>query len=333
MQIISLKQLYVLAITAMSAWTVQAQTPMIANGEVQLVSAQKEVFHDLVVPKPDSLNLLILEAEGGDGGWIEYTYVDRFNTPRMQRVSAGEGATVSANYRIGTGLNEIPPGSILRMIVGNRGQWAKYDLLPDGDYGAGGGGGTAILISKDNGQKWEILMVAGGGGGAGVHKNATEIKYYAGLPGSSAENGVGGDPLSMMVQGGARGEGGQSSQQTGGGGGAYTDGQHQDGILIYGNAGWKDYNLSKQPLGGVGGIQDSLRDGGWGFGGGGSGATSGGGGGGYSGGGAGLPGYSGGGGGSFINTNTTHPANYSKQQNSDTNNPDDGYVRYLFTRQ
>ena len=333
MQMISFNWLNMLAMTILTHWSVQSQTPMIANGQVQLVQAQEAIFHDFVVPKSDSFNLLILEAEGGDGGWIEYTYIDRFNTPRMQRVSAGEGATVSANYRIGTGFNEIPPGTILRVIAGNRGQWAKYDLLPNGDYGAGGGGGTAILMSRDNGNKWELLLVAGGGGGAGVHKNENEIKYYPGLPGTSNENGVGGGQLREMAEGGSRGDGGQSNQQTGGGGGAFTDGQHQNGILNYGNAGWKDHSLSKQPLGGLGGIQDDLHNGGWGFGGGGSGAIGGGGGGGYSGGGAGMPGFGGGGGGSFINTNTAHPLNSSKQQNSDTNNPGDGYVRYLFTKQ
>ena len=305
---------------------------MLCNGEVQLVSAQNETYQDLVIPKQDSLNLLILEAEGGDGGWIEYAYIDRFGAPRMQRVSAGEGATVSASYRIGTGINDISPGSILRIIVGNRGQWAKYDLLPEGDFGAGGGGGTAILLSNDNGLSWQLLMVAGGGGGGGVHNQNAEIKYYSGRPGSAGEDGMGGGQLHQMVEGGNRGDGGQSMNQTGGGGGAYSDGQHLDGSLYYGNAGWKGYQLSKQPLGGLGGTQKGLQNGGWGFGGGGSGSQSGGGGGGYSGGGAGMPGFGGGGGGSFIGTTGIYPVNHSSQQNNETDNPGDGYVRYLFTK-
>lgn len=305
---------------------------MLCNKEIQLVSAQQESYLDLVVPKQDSLNLLILEAEGGDGGWIEYTYIDRFGAPRMQRVSAGEGATVSANYRIGKGFNDIPPGSTLRVIAGNRGQWAKYDLLPDGNFGAGGGGGTAILLSKDNGLSWQLLLVAGGGGGAGVHKQNEEIKYHPGQPGSSGEDGSGSGQLHEIVEGGTRGSGGQSTSLTGGGGGAFTDGRHENGSLYNGNAGWKDYRLSGQPLGGLGGTENGLRNGGWGFGGGGSGAESGGGGGGYSGGGAGITGFGGGGGGSFVSTAGINPIHQSKQPNNVTNNPGAGYVRYLFTK-
>ena len=145
-----------------------AQTPLALDSQVQQVLSEDEQFQDFIIPKNDSLSQLILEVKGADGGWIEYTYKDRFNTIRTQRVQSGEGTMVSAVYSIGAGFGEIPPGSTLRMMIGKRGQWAKYDLLMPGNFGASGGGGTAILVSKDRGNTWRILMVAGGGGGAGV---------------------------------------------------------------------------------------------------------------------------------------------------------------------
>lgn len=309
-----------------------AQTPLTIGGEVKLILADDEKFQDFVVPAKDSLDHLILEVEGSDGGWIEYTYIDRFNMTRTQRVNGGEGATVSAGFRIGNGLGDIRPGAILRMIIGKRGQWAKYDLLEDGSYGAGGGGGSAVLISKDNGQSWNVLLVAGGGGGAGVDKSTKGIDNNPGQPGNSEDRGTGGGSQNEIAVGGMFGSGGASVGYSGGGGGAFGDGTHDPGTLHYGNAGWKDHKLSGTPLGGIGGTQNKTRNGGWGFGGGGSGDQSGGGGGGYSGGGAGNTGHGGGGGGSFIESSIVFPINSNKQQNGDTNNPGDGYIRYLLTK-
>jgi len=308
-----------------------AQTQLETSGAVMLVLGDSEMFHDYVVPSLDSLVNLILEVEGADGGWIEFTYTDRFNMARTQRVNGGEGATVSAKFNIGNNLGDIPPGAILRMIIGQRGDWAKYDLLENGNYGAGGGGGSAILISKTNGKNWNVLLVAGGGGGAGVQKSSEVIHNNPGMPGNSGEIGIGGDEREIAA-GGRMGRGGESVDFSGGGGGAYGDGTHEPGILQYGNAGWKDHELSGIPIGGVGGIQSNTHRGGWGFGGGGSGDKSGGGGGGFSGGGAGYSGFGGGGGGSFIESNFVSPQNGNKQQNGNTNNPGDGCVRYKITK-
>jgi hypothetical protein len=216
------------------------------------------------------------------------------------------------------------------MIIGKRGQWAKYDLLSDGNFGAGGGGGTAILLSKDSGANWQILLVAAGGGGAGVQKVDGETNYHPGEPGLSSEYANNGDLVQNTAQGGSYGSGGSSVGLSGGGGGAFSDGLHDKYNLNYGNAGWKDHKMFGQPLGGLGGTETGARNGGWGFGGGGSGFESGGGGGGYSGGGAGLPGFGGGGGGSFVDTISISAMHYSKKTNDETNNPGDGYVRYLF---
>ncbi|MEZ4941897.1 MAG: hypothetical protein R3D58_13545 [Saprospiraceae bacterium] len=309
-----------------------AQIPALVSGEVQLIKADDEKFQDFEVPKLDSLDQLIFELEGGDGGWVEYAYYDRFNTLRTQRVGGGEGATVSAGFRIGNGSGDIPRGAILRLIIGKRGEWAKHDLLDTGNYGAGGGGGTTVLMSKDNRQSWTVLLVASGGGGAGVQKTEKGIFDSPGLPGNPTDNGTGSGMQQNIASGGSQGQGGQFVQSSGGGGGAFGDGIHEPGALYYGNAGWKDKMLYKEPLGGVGGTQAGARNGGWGFGGGGSGGVSGGGGGGYSGGGAGKAGFGGGGGGSFIESISVSPFNASRQNNGSTINPGDGYVRYMLTK-
>ena len=304
--------------------------PLITDGEVQTVNAAGEQYIDYILPEKPNFDQLILEAVGADGGWIEYQYYDHFKSVRSKRVNGGEGAMVTATYSVGVGRS-IPPGSVLRFVIGNRGHWAKYDLLGDGGNGAGGGGGTAILLSKDSGVTWTLLLVAGGGGGAGVRfrEDRNEIEMNAGQPGTSAEHGIGGQHHKyLMADGGMQGSGGHSSENTGGGGGAFKDGEHSKGLLIQGNAGWKDYKLNEQPLGGLGGIQKEGHNGGWGFGGGGTGLEGGGGGGGYSGGGAGMQGCGGGGGGSYINMTGIFPLNVEKVENGETNNTGDGYIRY-----
>lgn len=302
------------------------------SGSVQTVNANGAQFMDHLIPDQPDFDKLILEAVGADGGWIEYQYHDHFQTLRSKRVSGGEGATVTATYAVGPGLS-IPPGSILRFVIGNRGHWAKYDLLNSGGAGAGGGGGTAILLSKDEGLSWTILMVAGGGGGGGVRfqEGRDELELNAGQPGASTEEGSGGQHHRFsMAKEGVRGEGGYSFKTTGGGGGAYQDAPHVQGILIHGNAGWENHQMGEEPLGGLGGIQEDNRHsaGGWGFGGGGAGLEGGGGGGGYSGGGAGMLGYGGGGGGSYINQAIPLLTNTEKVKNGITNNTGDGYIRY-----
>lgn len=304
------------------------------DGEIHLIKAIDEQYQDFIVPDFGSAKQFNLELEGADGGWIEYSYLDRFGTQRTQRVHGGEGATISATYHLGNGSGMIRKGSTLRFIIGNRGEWAKFDLLYRGGYGAGGGGGSAVLLSNDQGSTWQVLMVAGGGGGAGVDTKDLDTRFNPGLPGST-EDYENAQPKinnkNQAMPSGNRGAGGQSYENSGGGGGIYEDGTHRTGSLYYGNAGWKDFNLSGQPLGGLGGLDTTGIDGGWGFGGGGSGAEGGGGGGGYSGGGSGISGFGGRGGSSYVNEFTLRPLNVSKKQNGDTNNPGDGWARYQFS--
>lgn len=307
-----------------------SQRSMITDGSVNIIEADLESYQDYIIPADISTGLLNLEAEGADGGWIEYNFYDRFKTSRTHRVNGGEGATISATFEIGTGLGQIPPGSIFRFVIGNRGQKEKIDLIPDEGIGAGGGGGTGVLLSKDDGNSWHLIMVASGGGGGGIKILREEVKSYSGSPGSSEEFPTKSSPTRQIATGGVRGGGGHAFESTGGGGGAFEDGIHEQGVLSYGNAGWKERRFGSAPLGGLGGTQKNGRDGGWGFGGGGSGNRGGGGAGGYDGGGGGHPGIGGGGGSSYVEKNIVKTINVSKRQNEDTDNPGHGFIRYQF---
>lgn len=305
-----------------------SQQALITDGTVNIIEADVERYLDFIIPRTMNSGQLNLEAEGADGGWIEYNYYDRFNTARTQRVNGGEGATISATFDVGTGFGQIPPGSILRFIIGNRGQKEKIDSIPAGGIGAGGGGGTGVLLSKDNGNSWHLIMVASGGGGGAIKIFKGEIKSRSGFPGSSEEVPTKSSQVKEIATGGTRGGGGHSFELTGGGGGAYEDGIHKHGLLNYGTAGWKEHRFGAAPLGGLGGSQEGSRDGGWGFGGAGAGNKGGGGGGGYDGGGAGQPGIGGGGGSSFVEKTVVRSIRISKKQNEDTDNPGHGFIRY-----
>lgn len=319
---------------SLSVFTIPAygQEYMKPNGEVNNIIAVSENYQDFIIPEDNTLKELNLEIEGADGGWIEYNYYDRFRTTRTQRVNGGQGAVISATFEVGQGVGKIPPGSYLRFIVGNRAQREKIDEVPMEGIGAGGGGGTGVLISKDRGANWQLLLVAGGGGGGAIKIEEEELKSSPGLPGVVEEINTTHTYTRQVTASGAVGDGGEFHQLSGGGGGAYQDGKYEKGMLYYGNAGWKNKRFGEKPLGGLGGTHQSCRDGGWGFGGGGSGYKGGGGGGGYSGGGAGLPGYGGSGGSSFVERLIVYPIHVSKQQSGNTDNPGDGLIRYQLIR-
>lgn len=142
-----------------------AQPLLIADGDVQTIEALEETYQDFIVPNDATFGQFNLEIEGADGGSIEYSYLGRFGAKRTQRVNGGEGA--SATYSVGKGSGQVSPGAILRFIIGNRGERAKFDLLSHGGYGAGGGGG------------------------AGVATKEIDTQYNPGLPGYSGDDGRG----------------------------------------------------------------------------------------------------------------------------------------------
>lgn len=245
------------------------------NQEIKISVDQDYI--DYKVPEVKASSFLYIEAKGADGGkYTCWAKIDR---------GGGKGAVAKGVFKIGTGDNEIAPGTTIRLIVGKKG--SNNDSCDDG--GAGGGGGTGVLILPVGGTSWSNesspLIAAGGGGGAAKFGDGraanTESMGRAGMKsgGEASNGGINKEPggCSLEAEGGASFRKNVSSN-------------------LYSNTA-----KAGKPEGGQGG--DNKANGGFGFGGGGGSAGSGGGGGGgYSGGGAGYDqDKAGGGGGSFVN--------------------------------
>jgi len=275
----------------------------------------------------------------------------------------GSGAVVNGTFLVGPGPGKIPPGSTVRFIIGQKGESGhdNISVIPNGGTGSeygGGGGGTAILFRPPALTTWTLLGVAGGGGGAyqGVVSGIAIGLGDDGGAGQDTENGANGGGIDYGI-GGTNGNGGNRSVGVvgispigAGGGGRFTNG---NGLLTYVDI--IDITLDEEELeeaefgeggagkpggfelGGYGGNSESqptevfilgLRNGGFGYGGGGVGVGTGGGGGGYSGGGAGGLFNGGGGGGSYLN-GIRETGNVSS--GGDDTEPDDGIASYQVT--
>lgn len=319
-------------IWAPAAW---GQTPLNTDGEVHRVELSGS-FEDFVVPDDPAVTQVILKAKGGDGG-----------IARVERESCtspgGSGATLILTLDIGDEPGQVPRGTMLRFIVGGKGEngITNSDILGTGFAYGGGGGGTGILFKTPDTTFMNILAVAGGGGGAyvgrivGICVNDGEpAEGQGGRDWIEAGDGKGGF---FGGGGGSFGDGGMGSEFAGGGGGLLTTGGGVTCIELtippttyQAGAGQKGY-----PEGGRGGLPDDcigvlrVHAGGFGFGGGGAGWGAGGGGGGYSGGGAGATTGGGGGGGSFVNSMAS---SRSITAGANTLSPEDGYIDYQFIR-
>lgn len=293
--------------------TTWSATQLAADGIRHTVDAKGESAQDFLVPQRTSYKYLHFILRGADGG---KRVVEEAGGKVRHQVAGGSGATINAVFSIGTGSNMIPPGSILRTIVGLKGSSKNSQA----SLGANGGGGTAVLLLKPDEEEWTLLMVAGGGGGG--FSNCCTIKK-AGNPGQSGESGTDGG-----------GYGGSSGGQDGQQGNDSHDGTSDPGggtyLADYPGNGWKNQqyidpapHLSDAPLGG------KSPNGSWGFGGGGAGHQGGGGGGGFSGGGAGWFGASGGGGGSYVDLEMA--VSQLRTMNGNTLDPKEGYVEYWFS--
>lgn len=278
---------------------VQAQTTMNDNGAKHYLYVPEDDdpnYVDYIIPQNPSFNSIKIELKGGDGGRA---------VAGSCSADGGEGATVEFTLFVGNNYNDgqLRPGTLLRAIVGDAGEWESTTSGSTHSVGAGGGG-TALLAYIGN--SWRIIAVAGGGGGAYIG-NALGycVATKHGQGGRSTRNGGNGNG-SLSGGGGSNGHGGEGGGDigdgdlSGGGGGAFSNGSGQSC-----REGEKGY-----PEGGVGGANCFFNFidptvGGWGFGGGGSGDEAGGGGGGYSGGGGGGLEGAGGGGGSYINEEYT----------------------------
>ena len=320
-------------------------------------------FQDLVIPDNPLITKIRFSLSGADGGAailrmgqnLLIGFVEAFRYTS----GGGNGAVVNGTFLVGTGPGQIPLGSTVRFIIGQKGVTGvnNISLLTDAgtgsDYG-GGGGGTAILFKRPGSSIWTLLAVAGGGGGAyqGVFAPAIPIGDDGGA-GEESENGAdgGGSIINGNGLGGSSGNGGEASfgysgetPAGAGGGGRFTNGS---GLvnpvdIAEGNIG-EEFEVGEggagstggSELGGYGGTREFLpmlifefRNGGYGYGGGGMGIGTGGGGGGYSGGGGGGLFFGGGGGGSYLN-GIRQTGNISGG-GSDTE-PDDGFVQYQVT--
>mgnify|MGYP002399695739 CR=1 FL=1 len=310
---------------------VTAQSSLINDSFIHQVDFNG-TYQDYVIPADIQANRIEFFLDGGDGG-----------RNGQCDVKGGRGAWVSAVFPIGTGTNQLKPGSKIRFIIGGVGD-SRTGSGNSG--GSGGGGGTGILYLKsgvttteetpspsfsDENSKWVILAVAGGGGGAWARDNCTEHKHGSG--GNTGTNGTGGGGSN---DGGTDGNGGETgSGFDGGSGGGYLT----NGTPAYGINGRKG-----GITGGEGGhhpTDSEIVHGGYGYGGGGAGIDAnnggGGGGGGYSGGGGGNDGSgpnanNGGGGGSFVNS-IAIGAFTDIDGNTELHDVQDGYATYIFRSQ
>lgn len=312
--------------------------------------------YDIIIPSDldlDQFDAISFTLRGADGGRVKTVETN------PKSFKGGEGALVTASFKIGTLFQELQPGGTLRLIVGEPGD----NKSKDNKIGAGGGGGTAILYRppgvdgtgdctiSNNGETqavpslnvsddcWIILAVAGGGGGARHNGGVESGETVTGQKGLNANTGIngttsgGGDDGAAGVGGGSGGPGTNDNGNgivTGGGGGYLP-------LFPVGTEAEAYQGAPGAFTGGRGGTaQGSFNRGGWGYGGGGSGrgkdgdtSHGGGGGGGFSGGGGGRR-DPGGGGGSFVNQAALTS---SIEADEDSDAPISGFISYnLFKR-
>ena len=253
---------------------------------------------------PDTVNskYLAVTVRGGDGG-------SRINTALVTpfKTNGGGAAIVEGLIPIGTGTNEIPPGALLRFIVGKGG----HKITSGGTVGGDGGAGTGLFVKKPGETNWHILMVAGGGGGA--YSDCCAIHAEGRSASTTTSGGKGGGDS----DGGTQGRSGSDGCCAAGGQGLYSERPCiQNGV----------------PVGSTGifyGTFETRREQ-FGCGGGGPANDQGGGGGGYSGGGAGAGSEAGGGGGSYCNPDWVKQG--SIKQSPKTLDPQNGYINFYFLK-
>ena len=269
---------------------------------------------------PSSASSVYIDIKGGDGG------DGNTHSPDKDCVAkGGSGAIVKAVFSVGNGTDEIPAGSTLRFIRGEKGESETFSaVVGAGDAGGAGGGGSAVLYRRPGAtgdDDWIILAVAGGGGGAysGMFY-FTCVDRHNGKGGTITTTGGSGKVQSSAdTQGGVDGgAGGDLGGTSGGGAGAF---ETAEATTANGAPAQKGY-----PSGGAGAHCAGCESGGWGFGGGGFSFYGPGGGGGYSGGGAGSIGEAGGGG-SYLNE--MNQGMYM-EAGITGGGSQDGYVKYQF---
>lgn len=295
-----------------------AQTTDLAAGTDWQRISYNGTYQDFKVP--DNFGgAIYFRMFGADGGFGKAQLDDKC------LAKGGGGVEIFQELIVGDGDNEIPAGSTIRFIVGEKGESESTNGgIVWGEREGGGGGGTGILAKIND--EWIILSVAGGGGGgyAKVFNGICATVTEHGHSGTTSENGTGSGRAGGKDGGGGEGAGDTDGGHAGGGGGYKTDGYGASNDEDSGRAGWLDYDSGGAPEGGAGGTSGSR--GGFGFGGGGVGESGAGGGGGYSGGGSGYDEGEGGGGGSWVNKD--YSVDYYLQAHPTTEDVKDGFVQY-----
>ena len=284
-------------------------------------------YKDFKIPYAANFDELCFTLNGGDGG---YASVGTLSICPDCKSRGGFGARTQVCFDIGCDDGDLEPGSILRFIIGGKGNSINATEVACNGYGSGGGGGGTGLLYKEYGcNEWEVLAAAGGGGGAFQGQTSGFCtNSNAGGDGQTNANGdaSGGSGGSDAGDGGTDGRGGWFGADAGAGGGYDSQGGEFscgfDGSIGAGQRGYI--------TGGAGGYNEGTgctgRNGGFGFGGGGMAWDVGGGGGGYSGGGAGGSAGGGGGGGSYVNSDYATFSNITTE--AYTGDPADGYIQY-----
>lgn len=243
--------------------------------------------------------------DGGRGG---SAIIRDFEGFRCEQIG-GAPAEISGRLIVGNGSNQIPIGSIIRVVYGQNGETEDITSteLEAATVSGGGGGSEGVLLQRPGSSTWELIAVAGGGGGAYA---GHAIVCYEGPPknGNVSLIGTDGGGDLSTGSGGINGNGGENGGTLSGGGGGYiSNGQDMSGCSQSGGR-------SANPNGARGGVGCGGSNGGDGYtGGGASSATgAGGGGGGFSGGGGGGTTGGGGGGGSYFGSGYVHDLVFNK---------------------
>ena len=280
---------------------------MIQDGNVYTITSSdtdyNQEYLELKIPSSPNYDYILLTAKGADGG--------RAKNTRVTIADGGAGAQAIGIFKIGTGDNELVPGSTLRFLVGRVGE--------QDDWSGSGGGGTGVAYQEKGASSWKTLLIGGGGGGGAISKNTWQTKStHSGGSGSISSDAATGYSTDY------------------GGGGLYA----KEGVSYSDNTGNPAIDSTNAPYGGNGGTNCGGPTGGWGYGGGGAGTEKkdlkgiagvggrGGGGGGYTGGEQGDTGKAGTGGVSYVwnaviaSTKLTAPS---------TSSPQDGSIAYQFT--
>lgn len=191
-----------LAITCFALQPVVAQTTIELEDYLYQYTANGS-YQELLIPESTQATYLYLKVKGGDGGHSVHH-------------DGGIGVTTEGMFEIGTGSNQIRPGSILRIIPGRKGN-NNYGGTTGSDRGSGGGGGggSAVVVLPAGKTNWDsesiVMMVAGGGGGGG--------STSAGRPGNTSISGSGGlDPYgNVLTNGGPENMAGSATSDASGG--------------------------------------------------------------------------------------------------------------------